>query len=435
MQDLAKIREYLENNGFYEYEKSRQQIADGFTKEYADVAKESNKRNILLENHAWQDIHSFGEPRQILILELGGSYFKLFKVEIQSEKKIRVLREQSVQFYENKLYTPEVLFSDMKVQLDAFIREEEREDVKDAVFIFTFPIEQFRRDDNTFDAIATKITKDIRNKDIVGMRIGESLQKFLRERGYENINIGVTNDSVASLLAAKSAEIMQNLSFDAALNIIVGTGANIAVGFDLPKDSDESFYVVNTEFGSFTSPPLSKFDKLFHETLESKDEYLTEKMMSGVWKPRLFKTVLEDMITNDVLPPEALQIFEQCGLDAREIDSALKYHTIESDFFEVYEFIWNEIVKRGATICGIAVANIMVSILKVSDKKQLHFGIVQVGSVLKKAKGFKETMVQAIDSELGRNNCLMNIHYTLLNPKNAAAKGASVFSTLITQYR
>ncbi|MBD3328176.1 hypothetical protein GF340_02610 [Candidatus Peregrinibacteria bacterium] len=425
---ISKIKKFLKDNGFYKYRTQIKKISENYRLEFLREADPKNKRNIIIEK-SWHDIVSFGRKRKLLVLELGGSYFKLFDVTVTHKDHLLVNKFQSIRFYEDKLYTPQILFEDMKVQLDAFVKKKDRKNIDDCVFIFTFPIEQYARKDGVIDAVTININKAVRSKNIIGIKIGESLQKYLRRRGYPKIKIGVTNDSMVNVLSAKGIEIGQKLHFDAALNIIVGTGSNIAVGYNIPEGKKSHLYMVNTEFGGFHTTPTSTFDQIFHKNIASGSEYLNEKMISGIWQPFVFKIILEECVKNKILQPTCLDIFKRIPLDGGEIETALNSRK-NHQYSEIHSFIWNELIQRGATLCGIGIASVMAEIGRQNKGKSLKFALIEVGSVLKKAKNFKEIMTKTIDKELIRLKAAKNVKYVSTRPRNATPLGATVFSTI-----
>jgi hexokinase len=427
MPHIRKVKTFLHKSGFYAYRD--ESVPKKMLKEYAKTLQPSNKRNLEVKK-SWEEIISLGPKRTILVLELGGSYLKLFDVKVKEGNKIDVKKFQSVQFYEDKLYTPEVLWGDIKLQLDAFVKKEERNGIRDCVFIFTFPIRQIVRKDGVIDAVSVKINKAVRSKGIVGLCIGESLQKYLRSRGYPNIVISVTNDSIINVLSAKGMEIMQNQKYDAAINIIVGTGVNIAVGTNVKGKCGPGMKMINTEFGGFCSPPPSSFDKIFHSRVECGKDCLTEKMISGLWQPHIFKIVLEECVKHGHAKKEILRIFDQVAFDAGEIEEALNMGIFEGKESDIYNYLWKEIHVRGAELCGMMLAEIMADLAKKHKKGKIDIALIEVGSVLKKSKTFKNRMIRSINEILAKYKMDGKVRFISTRPRNATALGASVFTAM-----
>ncbi|HMR00996.1 MAG TPA: hypothetical protein PKA32_01270, partial [Candidatus Gracilibacteria bacterium] len=66
------IRQHFHKNNFYAYRLHQPQIAEKLLKEYQEVSSPSNKRNLCLDKF-WSEIHSFGESREIIAIDLGGT--------------------------------------------------------------------------------------------------------------------------------------------------------------------------------------------------------------------------------------------------------------------------------------------------------------------------------------------------------------------------
>jgi len=427
---MDKVHTYLKENNFYAYRETWPKLAENFLQEYIDAAVPSNKRNLVIDK-TWKAIQSFGPQRDLIILELGGSYLKLFKAEIGPKNKIYTHKHQSYQFYEDQVYTPEILFKSIKKQLDAFMSDEGNpENLKSAVFIFTFPIEQIVREDGYIDAICTYFGKTRKSSGIVGMQVGISLQNYLRENGYPNITISVTNDTPIGLLSAKAIEIQHQTNFDAVINIIVGTGTNIAVGHNILMNGKNSFLIANTEFGNFKSVPASTFDEILNGMVDSKDQYLTEKMVSGVWQHQVFKVILKKALEEKLVNADEVAKLHTENMDSGDIERFFRSHAAKNESLQILEMIWYEITQRGATICGITLANIMIQLLKDLNMSHINIGIIEVGSVIEKAHNFKKVLLDTIDTELARHEASSKIKYYFHNPSFQSVLGSAIFDSL-----
>lgn len=430
---INNVKKYLERKNFYKYLDSAT-ISENFQKELSVVASKNNKRNIQLKD-SWAEIKTLGDKRTILVVELGGSYLHLIKVEVQEKQTVRILNSVSIDFYDKtKIYTPEKLFSDIYKHLNGFISPEEKETIEDCVFIFTFPIEQFRRKDGCIDAIAVKINKHIKHEGIIGMHVGEEMEKYGRLNGFKNIKVSVTNDTIPTLLATKYFEITEKTNYDAALIIIVGTGTNIAFGYDKKTENGSGYYMVNTEFAYFNSFPMSDFDTLFEKDNPAQGESMTEKKISGLWQPFLFKTMIEEMVADKILPAEYSKVISEIKMSGREVEYLLKNKKLELSMHDVLDFIWLEQTRRGAFIAGLAIANCMKYVLDKTVVKKLNFGMVEVGSVIKNARVFNDHMHKSIKAELTRLDCGDKISYTVIKTDHTSTKGAIIFNSIIRNH-
>jgi len=426
---IEKIKKHLKNKGFYQYQDTAS-FLNALSSELGEATSLRNKRNILFE-HSWQDLTSFGEPRSLLVIELGGSFLRLMDVEIVETSLIEIKKTEKIDFYnKDRIYTPDVLFGDIVEHLNSFVGDSKRNQIKDSVLIFTFPIEQYKRNDGSIDAIAIKINKKIKHNKIVGIKVGKTFEELAHQHGYQNLKVSVTNDTVTSLLSSKYIELNGNHSFDAAINIIVGTGTNIAVGYNR-ADQNNKLFIANTEFGYFKCFPMSEYDTNFNQTSSTKDQSLAEKMISGLWQPHIFKLIVEDLISAKLLTAEALQFLENTELQGHIIEQKLANETDKSEIYKLLDFIWMEQTVRGATLCGITLAHTMSTILEKTKTERIRIGLVEEGGVLKHARQFATTMYQTIDHQLSELAYREKIKYTSLNPDNKSALGSAVLNSII----
>lgn len=425
------IRNYLRERDFYAFRLRTAEISDNYRKEYREVADPSNKRNLALQKK-WEDIDSFGTPRRIVVVDLGGTNLNLFDVEVQDGKKIEVIKTASDGFYENKIYTPDILFGDLKSELDQFIlASEERASLENLVFIFSYPIEQLIRDDGYIDALCMRFIKEHKSEGLVGLQVGEAFQTFLRERGYPKVNVSVTNDTPIHSFSAKGYEILNQKTFDAAINIIVGTGCNVSTAYTEHKEKDiKGLRVINTEFGDFHGAPLSTFDEELKKKSNNPDVHLNEKMISGAYQHQIFKIIMHDLIQEEIVPENILEGWNLQNMDSGDIEKKLQEEIPHKD---IISFLWREINKRGGALCGIFLAVIMSELSLHLKKESISAIIMETGSVIRKNEGFRDSLVDTLDSELGRLDHRDNIQYRFEHLPHQAAYGATIFDTFSSQ--
>jgi hexokinase len=424
------LREYFRKNGFYSYLLESHQINNRIIEQYDKVASNDNKRNLHLKKF-WKDIKSYGKNRRVIALDLGGTNLNIYDIEVKTPQTAEVIKTITTDFYEEKIYTPEILFEDLRKQLDLFIlSSSERDELQDIVFIFSYPIEQIEREDGYIDAIVAFLNKTRKHERIIGMQIGIEFQEYLRKNGYPHVKICVTNDAPIYCLAAKTYEIENKESFDAAMNIIVGTGTNISTAYD---EEGSGLTVINTEFGDFNIASLSKFDKIFDEQCEMPARYLNEKMISGAWMRHIYKIIIKDLIDQKIIPTDLLKE-NQLNLKASQIESIIAGQTdATKEQITIIEFVWRELNKRGGTICGITIAHILEQLRLNLNKEVISVIVMETGSVISKGYRFREHMIDAIDSTLGKIGSMNKINYKIASINNQAAHGAIIFQAFFTQ--
>lgn len=428
------IRQHCHKNNFYAYRLHNKEIAAKLQNEYVDASSPSNKRNLCFEK-SWSQIHSFGQPREIIAIDLGGTNLNIFQVKVQGETEVKIVDKHSTSFYEDKVYTPEVLFTDLQHEIDIFVTSsKERENLKSIVFIFSFPIEQVTREDGYIDAVCTFFGKTRKSEGIVGLQVGSAFQKHLRENGYSNVSVSVTNDTPIYSLAAKGHEIMSKEAFDASMNIIVGTGMNISAAFDDNTAKNcKGLRVINTECGDFKGVELSTFDETFKKHNDTPERYLTEKMMSGAWLSKVFKVMIEDLVQSKIVPSEIFSDINQGDIQAEELESIIAKKSLPAEKHEIISFIWKELNKRGGALGAMILAGMIEELIKTLEKDHIRLFIMETGSVLSKGYGFRESLIDTLDSEIGRRGMSEKVSYTFMNHPDQSALGAVIFDTFFTQ--
>lgn len=432
------LRDFLKENGFYSYLLEKKAVSKKFMRQYAQVSSPSNKRNLFL-NANWKSINSFGPARRIAAIDLGGTNLSLFDIEVGKKgaggkgvasdqaSGIKIHKTRSCSFYRNITYTPDILFTDIKKELDGLIASSvARQNLKNLVFIFSYPIEQTGGKDGRIDAVCTKMVKEHREKGIVGLKIGSALHDYLRAHGYPAVRVSVTNDTPIHTFAAKAWEILHHDKYDAVINLIVGTGCNVGAAYDEKK----RLHVINTEFGGFTGAPLSAFDKEYDKKSTNKNSYLNEKMISGAYQHEIFKIIVRGLLKNKIIGEDVMKGLEIDSLDSGGIEKLLNAQLAADEKYEPLRFVWREISKRGGTLCGIFLAGLMAELRKKNNKKKTRVAVMQTGSVLTRPGVFRDALMDTIDGELGGKGAAGGVDFAFRELPHQAAYGAVIFDLL-----
>lgn len=124
--------------------------------------------------------------------------------------------------------------------------------------------------------------KEVQAPEVVGKLIGKTLLETL---GTPEKRIVLLNDTVATLLAGKSASIGK--SYDSYIGFILGTGSNTAYiekNENIIKNRElkpGGSQIINIESGNFSKGPRSDIDLAFDLTTNDPGMYAFEKMFSG----------------------------------------------------------------------------------------------------------------------------------------------------------
>jgi hypothetical protein len=75
-------------------------------------------------------------------------------------------------------------------------------------------------------------------------------------------------------------------------------------------------------------------------------------------------------------------------------------------------------------------AEIMADLAKKHKKGKIDIALIEVGSVLKKSKTFKNRMIRSINEILAKYKMDGKVRFISTRPRNATALGASVFTAM-----
>jgi hexokinase len=145
-------------------------------------------------------------------------------------------------------------------------------------FCFSYPTEILPNKDGKL----LQFCKEVQAPEVVGQLIGKTLLETL---GMEEKQIVLLNDTVATLLAGKSASFGHE--YDSYIGFILGTGTNtcyIENNRNILKlttlDNTKS-QIINVESGAFGKVPQSDIDIAFDNTTVNPGDYKLEKMFAG----------------------------------------------------------------------------------------------------------------------------------------------------------
>jgi len=170
-------------------------------------------------------------------------------------------------------------------------------------FCFSYPTEILPDK----DGILLQFCKEVQAPQVVGELIGKNLLKYL---GMQEKQIVLLNDTVATLLAGKSASFGRE--YDSFIGYILGTGTNtcyIENNRNILKISDlnpAKSQIINIESGAFGKVPQTDIDIVFDNTTVNPGNYKFEKMFAGGYFGGLCLTALKAAAKEGVLTGAAL---------------------------------------------------------------------------------------------------------------------------------
>jgi hexokinase len=157
-------------------------------------------------------------------------------------------------------------------------------------FCFSYPTEILPNKDGRL----LQFCKEVQAPGVVGQLIGKNL---LESMGMQRKQIVLLNDTVATLLAGKSASFGKN--YDSFIGYILGTGTNTCyiennsnIGKMKTVDPAKS-QIINIESGNYGKATQNDLDVLFDQTTANPGDYKFEKMISGGYFGGLCLTTLK----------------------------------------------------------------------------------------------------------------------------------------------
>ncbi len=281
-------------------------------------------------------------------------------------------------------------------------------------------------------------TKQIQAGPVVGRRVGSSLVRALEARIGRSTRVRVLNDTVATLLAGKSAGVVRRYSNY--IGFILGTGTNTAcverherIG-KLPGLAPGGLMAINVESGNFDGVVRSGFDEDLDRELPDCGSYRFEKMISGAYLGRLGLCILRAASAQGLFSPSAASALASLGeLPNKDFDDTVDNPFLEGTVFGAVPLgdadrrrliaLGRPVFLRAAYLTAV---NIAAAVLRSgSGRDPLHPVCVTVdGSTYYRTRTaqFKSRVEAHLRELLGSRG----VHYELLAVEDAPIVGAAV---------
>ena len=301
-------------------------------------------------------------------------------------------------------------------------------------FCFSYPAETTPE----CDARLMCWTKNIDIPEMVGTLVGEGLANALKAAGLGEKRITLLNDTVATLLAGKSAGIARRYSNY--VGLILGTGSNTAYVaphstiLKVPGLAAGGAMAINVESGGFAGIPQTEFDRAFDTTTTNPGAYTFEKMIAGAYLGGVGRAVFQAAAREGFFSPPAARALLACeSLPNKDFDEfcanpftsfgALAHMPFTDGDRRAAMALGRPVFERAALLAAV---NIAAAVLQTGDGEDpLHPVAVTIdGSTYyrTKAVNLKSLVEQHVRGILGRRK----IHFELLQVEDAPVIGAAV---------
>ncbi len=324
-------------------------IADNFAQELkeADSGKDTSLAFII---HQLPETSLVKEGEIFQVMVIGGTVCTKGLVKKQNNN-LKILKKVLID--QNLFITNQDLFS--------FISKELEKDIKVLALNFAYPIKPvFEK--GRLDGILLSGTKENDFGDLIGKKIGESLEKYILEKLSREIKVSVANDTICILLSG-----LTKFPWNKLVGGVVGTGTNFAFFLDEKR-------LVNLESGNFDKFPLSEEAKKIDKSSSSPGKYLFEKEIAGAYLYKHFNLLLEEK-----------------GLAHPKLTSTKQLDEVISGLNGKAADIAKNVLKRSADLVAAAVSGI-------AEFKKSDLDVCVEGSLFWKGLGYKEDIKEKVKS-------------------------------------
>jgi hexokinase len=263
---------------------------DGFVKTFTEdmVSGLSGKEGALRMIPTYIEAENdFLKDKPVLAIDAGGTNFRAAIVTVS--KSGNVITSDTVS-YKMPGLEGEISSNEFFRIVADYIRPL-AEKVGRIGFCFSYPTEILPDKDGRL----IQFCKEVQAPEVHGQLIGK---KLLETLGTPGKKIVLLNDTVATLLAGKSASAGRK--YDSFIGFILGTGTNtcyIEQNSNILKkweSKKEGSQIINIESGDFGRPPQQDLDIQFCNTTTDPGSYKFEKMFSGGYFGGLTLYVLKE---------------------------------------------------------------------------------------------------------------------------------------------
>jgi Hexokinase len=248
-------------------------MVDSFTSEMLKGLESDASSLRMIPTYIEAD-NKFKVDLPVLAIDAGGTNFRAALVKVSSSGKLEItdVLNNKMPGLEGEI-SKEEFFNTIAQYVRPLAEKTDR-----IGFCFSYPSEILPNKDGRL----IYFCKEVQAPGVVGQLIGKNLLDAL---GMPEKQIVLLNDTVATLLAGKSASIRND--YDSFIGYILGTGTNTCYIENNPNilknrslDSSKS-QIINIESGNFSLAPRTDLDHQFDSATTNPGSHTFEKMISG----------------------------------------------------------------------------------------------------------------------------------------------------------
>ncbi|KAF3828158.1 hexokinase HKDC1 isoform X2 [Mirounga angustirostris] len=387
------------------------------------------------------------ENGEFLSLDLGGSKFRVLKVQVSEEGKRNVQMES--QFYPtpNEIIrgNGSELFDYVADCLADFMKTKGLKHKKLPLGLtFSFPCRQTKLE----EGILLSWTKKFKARGVQGTDVVSCLTKAIRKHKDIDVDIlALVNDTVGTMMTCAYDDPYCEVG------VIIGTGTNACYMEDMSNidlvEGDEGRMCINTEWGAFGDDGAledirTEFDRELDLGSLNPGKQLFEKMISGLYLGELVRIILLKMAKAGLLfsgekssalhtkgkietrHVAAMEKYKEGLANTREILTDLGLEPSEADCIAV-QHVCTIVSFRSANLCAAALAAILTRLRENKKLARLRTTVGMDGTVYKIHPQYPKRLHKVV------RRLVPNCDVRFLLSESGSAKGAAMVTAVASR--
>ncbi|XP_004021473.1 hexokinase HKDC1 isoform X2 [Ovis aries] len=387
------------------------------------------------------------ENGEFLSLDLGGSKFRVLKVQVSEEGKRNVQMES--QFYPtpNEIIRGNgtELFEYVADCLADFMKTKELTQKKLPLGLtFSFPCKQTKLE----EGILLSWTKKFKARGVLGTDVVSSLTNAMKRHQDLDVDIlALVNDTVGTMMTCAYDDPYCEVG------VIIGTGTNACYMEDMSNidlvEGDEGRMCINTEWGAFGDDGAledirTEFDRELDLGSLNPGKQLFEKMISGLYLGELVRLILLKMAKAGLLfggekssalhikgkietrHVAAMERYKEGLANTREILTDLGLEPSDADCIAV-QHVCTIVSFRSANLCAAALAAILTRLRENKKLVRLRTTVGMDGTLYKIHPQYPKRLHKVV------RKLVPNCDVRFLLSESGSTKGAAMVTAVASR--
>lgn len=282
------VKAFLEKHHFLLKDEDFDRHVDSFVKQM-EAGLTNNPASLKMIPSYIEDNDRIIEPGNVIVIDAGGTNLRLALVSVNKDKFTITYYEQYAMPGTNGKIQKQEFFETLVAYLKPIINE------SDTIgFCFSYPA-QIQPDK---DGLVLGFNKGVEIEGMEQVFLQKTLNEYLTSTGYKEKQIIVLNDTVATLLGGKVANLQAK--YDTYIGFILGTGTNTCYFEENHKILKDAYLrnkngrsIINLESGGYDGIFMSDFDETLQIHSLQPNTQIMEKMISGAYQGNLAEIILK----------------------------------------------------------------------------------------------------------------------------------------------